>query len=145
MNAFQIFDIANDRLLIYIEYGQQIRSEVRDVKPAVDRVKRLVVKARRSAAERNIRQGSQWKFFRRHSFYGWINNLRLRISFVVGPVAWNKQARRKPKWKGPSSGHNQDRIIEAAECLSLLACCHLYLKHSCVKYNRGRSERKVTG
>src|SRR3982751_1008626 len=83
MNAFQVFDIANDRLLVYIEYGQQIRSEVRDVKPAVDRVKRLVVKARRSAAERNIRQGSQWKFFRRHSFYGWINNLRLRIRLLL--------------------------------------------------------------
>src|SRR5215217_5604110 len=126
MNAFQIFDIANDRLLVYIEYGQQIRSEVRDVEPAVDGVKRLVVKARRSAAERNIGQCSQWKFFRRRRFYRWVNNLRLRIRLLLD--LWRGTCKQnESKMDRPSLEHNYDRIIEAAEYLSLLAFRHSYI------------------
>src|SRR5215212_7635403 len=108
MNAFQIFDIANDRLLVYIEYGQQIRSEMREVKPAVDGVKRLVVKARRPAGERNVSQCSQWKFFRRHSLHDWVNNLRLRIRLLLD--RWRGTSKQNENQNGQGGRQGTIRI-----------------------------------
>src|SRR6266496_1907021 len=67
MNTPQILHITDYRLLINVEHGHQIRTEMCDVKSTVVAVQALIIEARRPARQWHITKSAQGKVGRDHS------------------------------------------------------------------------------
>src|SRR5713101_2355055 len=98
MHAFEVSHITDNRLLIDIENGHQVRAQVSDVEPAVVAVETLIIKTRCAASQWYISQSPQRKRSGRTRYRRIVRIVRVnfRLRFARSRSLLNRRLFRVP-------------------------------------------------